>query len=216
MFLRTSLVTWLCLFKTTSLSWFVSPVGRCYFYEFGSESQFDSVDGEPLIPISYRASPWSSPWYISIRDWYIGTAFTVHYLSAFLLYLTAYLQKFIVFEALHVAPLVYMADNTDTGDAGSRLSLDYFTRSVPPGWRPHIRTYPFRRYQQLLKLWWMQTDQPEQQWGPSICGRLKGPACQYAMSLQARRLDMDNACWKTVTAPELFIEPLATLVTTCH
>ena len=73
MLLRSCLLIWLCLSKTTSLSC-RSYLDHCYFCEFGSESQFDSVDGEPLAPTSFRFSPWSLPWYTSISSWYIGTA----------------------------------------------------------------------------------------------------------------------------------------------
>ena len=148
MFLRTSLVTWLCLFKTTSLSWFVSPVGRCYFYEFGSESQFDLVDGAPLFPTRCGALQADLGRYLgaysSARDWYIGTALLSYFLSAFLQ------QQHSVVAALHGASYsvdsvtVSMADNNaTTDDSGSKLSLDALTRSVPPCWRPNIRFFRF-------------------------------------------------------------------------
>ena len=38
-------------------------------------------------------------------------------------------------------------------NATSNLNLEAFTKYVPPGWRPHIKGYTFRRYQQKLKLW---------------------------------------------------------------
>ena len=149
MILRSCLI-WLCLFKTASLSCQFYLEDYCYVYEFGSESHNDlehpqQVDGEPLLPTSYRVWPWSSPWYIPLRDWYIGTAYITQYLSACLPNLTAYLRKFAIFEALHVAPLVIMADVNDTGDAGSELCSDSSTRSVPLGWRPRIKTCPFRK-----------------------------------------------------------------------
>eukprot|EP00959_Pyramimonas_sp_CCMP1952_P366960 7685941-Pyramimonas_sp.AAC.1 len=65
------------------------------------------------------------------------------------------------------------AATNDSGN-GSKLPLDSFTRSTPPGWVTGIKRYPIRRYAQLLKLWWLQTDLSEAQWGPAICGRLRG------------------------------------------
>eukprot|EP00959_Pyramimonas_sp_CCMP1952_P089633 1875217-Pyramimonas_sp.AAC.1 len=61
-----------------------------------------------------------------------------------------------------------------SGHDNSRLPLDSFTRSTPPGWVTGIKRYPIRRYAQLLKLWWLQTDLHEEQWGPAVCGRLRG------------------------------------------
>ena len=98
-----------------------------------------------------------------------------------------------------------MADNSAT-DASSRLPLDTFTRSTPPGWTVNIQRYPIRRYAQLLKLWWLQTDLPEHQWGPAIAGRLKGSVFQYAMSLKQERFDPATGQSRVVEAPELFAE----------
>ncbi len=36
----------------------------------------------------------------------------------------------------------------------STLPLEEFSRQVPPGWKPGILKYPFKRYTQQLKLWW--------------------------------------------------------------
>ena len=74
-------------------------------------------------------------------------------------------------------------------DPNSKLPLDTFTRSTPPGWMPNVVRYPFRRYIQLMKLWWLQTDCAEDRMGPAIAGRLKGAAFQFAMSLSALRLN---------------------------
>ena len=79
------------------------------------------------------------------------------------------------------------------GGSLSRLPLDVFSRGVPPGWQPGLRKYPMRRYQQLLRLWWMQSDVPEHQAGAAIVGRLRGAAFQYAMRLSQDRLNTDRS-----------------------
>eukprot|EP00959_Pyramimonas_sp_CCMP1952_P224268 4689431-Pyramimonas_sp.AAC.2 len=53
------------------------------------------------------------------------------------------------------------------GHDNARLPLDSFTQSSPPGWVTGIKRYPIGRYAQLLKLWWLQTDPDEAQWGPA-------------------------------------------------
>ena len=53
----------------------------------------------------------------------------------------------------------------------------------------------------------MQTDLHQDQAGAAICGRLKGPAFQYAMSLRLDRLDPVMGVRRMVEAPELFAEP---------
>ena len=99
------------------------------------------------------------------------------------------------------------ADQDTGGGTLSRMPLDVFSRGVPPGWQPGLRRYPMRRYQQLLRLWWLQTDVPEAQAGPAIVGRLRGPAFQYAMRLQQERLNTTTGQRQLFTAPELFAEP---------
>ena len=74
----------------------------------------------------------------------------------------------------------------------SGLPLDSFTKSVPPGWKPNQPRYPYRRYRQLLGLWWAQTDATETSAGPIIAGRLQGTAFQFAMSLSQTRVDMTD------------------------
>jgi hypothetical protein len=43
--------------------------------------------------------------------------------------------------------------------------------------------------------------------GPAICGRLKGPPFQFAMSLKRVRTDPNTGIERMVEAPELFAEP---------
>ena len=81
--------------------------------------------------------------------------------------------------------------------------LDTFTKSMPPGWRPNVAKYPLRRYSQLLKLWWRQTDLPETAAGPAMAGRLRGTAFQLAMALRGDRLDVVQGVVRMMVGDEL-------------
>ena len=87
------------------------------------------------------------------------------------------------------------------------LPLDEFTKSTPPGWRPGVNKYPFRKYQQKLRLWWRQTDVSESQAGPSIAGRLQGSAFQIANRLRASRIDLDTMLRRGFVGDELLAQP---------
>ena len=96
------------------------------------------------------------------------------------------------------------ATASDGKDGG--LPLDAFTKTTPPGWRPGNPKYPIRRYMQLLRLWWKQTDVQDQCLGPVIAGRLRGTAFQFAMAIQAERLDLsdpDAGIRRTMVGEEL-------------
>ena len=81
--------------------------------------------------------------------------------------------------------------------------IDQFSKSMPPGWRPNVARYPLRRYIQLLRLWWRQTDLPETSAGPAMAGRLRGTAFQIAMNLAADRLDQNTGLRRRMTGDEL-------------
>ena len=89
------------------------------------------------------------------------------------------------------------------GQHDSGTPLDQFTKSMPPGWRPNVVRYPLRRYIQLLRLWWRQTDLPETSAGPAMAGRLRGTAFQLAMNLSADRLDINTGNRRRMTGDEL-------------
>ena len=91
-------------------------------------------------------------------------------------------------------------------DSGG-LPLDVFTRQTPPGWRPGLPKYPLRRYTQLMKLWWRQTDMPEPSVGPAMTGRLRGAAFQLAFSLRANRLDTTTGTRREMVGDELLSQP---------
>ena len=86
-------------------------------------------------------------------------------------------------------------------------SLDTFSKSSPPAWAPNIVRFPLRRYIQLLKLWWMQTDLSTERIGAAIAGRLKGAALQFAMQLTWSRLDRATLTQVVHVAPKLFALP---------
>ena len=64
------------------------------------------------------------------------------------------------------------------------LPLDQFTKTTPPGWRPGITHYPFRRYIERMKLWCRTTDMDASQQGPAVAGRLSGRPFNLAMGLR--------------------------------
>ena len=69
-------------------------------------------------------------------------------------------------------------------DQHGGLPLDPFTTATPPGWRPGITHYPFRRFKERLELWCHSTDKPVSQQGPALAGRLSGRPFNLAMALQ--------------------------------
>ena len=69
------------------------------------------------------------------------------------------------------------------------LPLEQYNRSVPPGWRPGILHYPFRRFIERLRLWYRQTDLDVSQCGPAVAGRLAGRPFSLAMALRVVRQD---------------------------
>ena len=87
--------------------------------------------------------------------------------------------------------------------AHSGVQLDSFTKNVPPGWKPGVRSYPLKRYTQLLQLWSRQTETSEEAFGPTIAGRLRGTAFQFAMRLSRTRLDLNTGTRRLMVGPEL-------------
>ena len=55
---------------------------------------------------------------------------------------------------------------------------------MPPGWRPHLAHYPFRRFLERVRLWYRQTDLDATQLGPALAARLQGRPFILAMALQ--------------------------------
>ena len=77
-----------------------------------------------------------------------------------------------------------MADN----DHG-RMSLEEYTKTVPPGWKPGDQRYPFKLYLTKLRLWWRFADVEERAVGPLIASRLRGAAFDIASTLKVERAD---------------------------
>lgn len=73
-----------------------------------------------------------------------------------------------------------MADSKLAGG----IPLDEFSKSVPPGWRPGVDSYPLKLYLEKVKLWYKITDATDEQIGPLLAGRLKGNAEKMALKLQ--------------------------------
>ena len=67
--------------------------------------------------------------------------------------------------------------------------------------------YPLRRYTQLLRLWWRQTDISESACGPAMAGRLKGAAFQIANTIRENRLDLTTGLAREMVGDELLAQP---------
>ena len=98
-------------------------------------------------------------------------------------------------------------NNDDSGGAGGGIPLDTFNKNTPPGWRPGNAKYPLRRYIQLLRLWWRQTELPEHAAGPAMAGRLRGAAFQLAMKMKMDRLDLAAGNRREMEGDELLARP---------
>ena len=98
-----------------------------------------------------------------------------------------------------------MANAADEHHGGP--PLESFTKGNPPGWRPGEVKYPFRRYEQLLRLWWRVTDLPDTAKGPSMAGRLRGTGFQLAMALSHPRCRGPTSLVVQVKGEELLAEP---------
>ena len=68
--------------------------------------------------------------------------------------------------------------------AHTGLPLAAYTKGTPPGWRPALTHYPFRRYLERLRLWYRMTDLEAVQIGPAVAGRLQGRPYNMALSLR--------------------------------
>ena len=62
----------------------------------------------------------------------------------------------------------------DTPHAAPGTPLEQYTKTLPPGWKPELRHYPFRLYVQRMRLWYRITDLPASSIGPAAVGRLSG------------------------------------------
>ena len=69
-------------------------------------------------------------------------------------------------------------------DFGGKMPLEEFSKTVPPGWQPHMPNYPFRQFIETLRLWYRITDYQPEQIGPVVTGRLRGGARTLANKLQ--------------------------------
>ena len=101
-----------------------------------------------------------------------------------------------------------MARQGDTDD-GKGLALEDFSKTIPPGWKPHIRGYTFRKYMQKLRLWWRITDEDrEERIGPLIVSRLKSTPFTQAMSFSIRRQGVTYRGDEAVSLPAVEADPV--------
>ena len=68
-------------------------------------------------------------------------------------------------------------------ESSSGLPLDQYTKAVPPGWKPNLYWYTFRRFIERLRLWYRVTDLAPESIGPAIAGRLQGRPYNFAMTM---------------------------------
>ena len=67
------------------------------------------------------------------------------------------------------------------------LSLNQYTKDIPPGWRP--RSYPIREYREALEIWSRLTRLEQDQLGAAVMSRLEGPALRAAQDIRIQRMD---------------------------
>ena len=77
-----------------------------------------------------------------------------------------------------------MADN----DHG-RMSLEEYTKTVPPGWKPGDQRYPFKLYLTKLRRWRRFADVEKRSVVPLIASRLRAAAFDIAPTLKVERTD---------------------------
>ena len=69
------------------------------------------------------------------------------------------------------------------------IGLQEYNPSTPPGWKPGLKNFPFRKYLQKMQLWNTIKSCNNDQVGPLVAGRLCGAAFQIAMHLRIQRSD---------------------------
>ena len=74
------------------------------------------------------------------------------------------------------------------------LDLEEFTRFIPPGWKPGLKGYSFKKYSQRLKLWWRTKNITGCEPGDVdtvaaglVLGRLKGSAYKKGIEYRIAR-----------------------------
>ena len=63
------------------------------------------------------------------------------------------------------------------------ITLEDYTKTCPPGWAPYMHDYPLKLYKEKLALWLRITDIEESKLGPTVVGRIKGPAYRIIMKM---------------------------------
>ena len=74
-------------------------------------------------------------------------------------------------------------------DNSSTLPLEAYNKSTPPGWKPGLPRYSWRRFLERMRLWYRLTDLNADQIGPAIAGHLVGRPYTLAMKLSVRAQD---------------------------
>ena len=67
------------------------------------------------------------------------------------------------------------------------ITLEDYTKACPPGWAPYMHNYPLKLYKEKLALWLRITDVEPAKLGPTVLGRIKGPAYRIIMKMRVPR-----------------------------
>ncbi|CAJ1458578.1 unnamed protein product [Effrenium voratum] len=89
--------------------------------------------------------------------------------------------------ALLLHSLIVASMATPSGSGG--IPLTEFRRDLPPGWEPGDPNYSLTTYFQRLRLWYRQTEVPDECVGPIVAGRLGPRAQRVALELRLVRPD---------------------------
>ena len=90
----------------------------------------------------------------------------------------------------------------DRGGADfTHMALEESTRNVPPGWRPYVPSYPWKRYKERLQLWWRFAEVREDQVGALVAARLQGQAFELAMNFKIIRQGVTHVGVEALSLP---------------
>ena len=98
---------------------------------------------------------------------------------------------------------------TDEHRTGS-LDLEEMTRFIPPGWKPGLKGYSFKKYSQRLKLWWdtknitgCLPEQVDSVAAGLVLGRLKGSAYKKGIEYRINRDGTLHEGSEAIMLPEI-------------
>ena len=103
-------------------------------------------------------------------------------------YLLHLLAHFVTATFCYCYMLNPQAQQSNSADKyNTSIGLQEYNPHTPPGWKPGLKNYPFRKYIQKMQLWNAIKACTNDQVGPLVAGRLCGSAFQIAMHLRITR-----------------------------